>query len=368
MRYFSLFTLMSVLLIYYGAPAHAACGFNQTAEYTANATRNFTVPFVANTTISVPAGAAIGQVIYEQEILIKNFEPVQIKCDSAGNFFFNYSYGVLPKPPLSTDSAVYETNIAGIGIKFNVNSTVKIPYTSTSISGCTNSTTCVPSTTWYYPVQFALIKTASTVSPGVISADSLPSIIFNLGQSNNMVALHNVKLTGGITITVPTCDVSPASGSMSIKMGTHDVTAFSGIGTGTPWKDASIMLMNCARFYGSTSSSVASFNGSKNIPTGVLANNEWTVTLTPYSNIIDSTLGIMDIDDDPMRATGIGIQLSASSSTSGVVDLSRAAMGPMPNDGSPNITIPLFARYVQTQNNVYAGKANGKLVYTITYQ
>ena len=47
-------------------------------------------------------------------------------------------------------------------------------------------------------------------------------------------------------------------------IGTHDVTAFSGIGTGTPWKDASIMLMNCARFYGSTSSSVASFNGSKN--------------------------------------------------------------------------------------------------------
>jgi hypothetical protein len=79
-----------------------------------------------------------------KEILIKNFEPVQIKCDSAGNFFFNYSYGVLPKPPLSTDSAVYKTNIAGIGIKFNVNSTVKIPYTSTSISGCTNSTTCVP--------------------------------------------------------------------------------------------------------------------------------------------------------------------------------------------------------------------------------
>jgi hypothetical protein len=66
LRYFSLFTLMSVLLIYYGAPAHAAYGFNQTAEYTANATRNFTVPFVANTTISVPAGAAIGQVIYEQ--------------------------------------------------------------------------------------------------------------------------------------------------------------------------------------------------------------------------------------------------------------------------------------------------------------
>ncbi|GJL33838.1 hypothetical protein TUM17576_06580 [Enterobacter hormaechei] len=151
-------------------------------------------------------------------------------------------------------------------------------------------------------------------------------------------------------------------------MGTHDVTAFSGIGTGTPWKDASIMLVNCTRFYGSTSSSVASFNGSKNTPTGVLANNEWAVTLTPYSNIIDSTLGIMDIDDDPMRATGIGIQLSASSSTSGVVDLSRAAMGPMPNDGSPNITIPLFARYVQTQNKVYAGKANGKLVYTVTYQ
>ncbi|MGK9172369.1 type 1 fimbrial protein [Yokenella regensburgei] len=366
--YLKVFPLMLLSLIFFGTCAYAGCGFNQTAEYTANATRNFTVPFVANTTISVPPGTAIGQVIYQQEIQIKNFEPVQIKCDSADNFFFSYTYGVLPLPVSTTDSNIYETGVAGIGIKFTVNSAVNVPYLSTSISHCAHSLSCVPTTSWYYPVQFALVKTANTVAAGMISANNLPSILFNLGQKNSMVTLHNVKLTGGITVTVPTCDVTPASGSMSIKMGVHDVDAFSGIGTGTEWKDASIMLMNCARFYGTTSASIASFNGSTNTSMGTLANNEWALTLAPHSAIINATQGIMDIDNDPLRATGIGIQLSTSSSTSGVVDLSQAVKGALPKDGSPNVTIPLFARYVQTQNNLSAGTANGKLVYTVTYQ
>ena len=82
----------------------------------------------------------------------------------------------------------------------------------------------------------------------------------------------------------------------------------------------------------------------------------------------DPTNGIMKIDDNPSKATGVGIQLSTSESASGLVNLTNSITQNLSKDGSSTITIPLFARYIQTENSITAGIANGKLEYTITYQ
>ena len=76
----------------------------------------------------------------------------------------------------------------------------------------------------------------------------------------------------------------------------------------------------------------------------------------------------MRIDDETLSATGIGIQLSSSESTSGLIDLTTGITQTLPDDGTRNITVPLYARYIQTENSVTAGKANGRLEYIITYQ
>jgi len=155
---------------------------------------------------------------------------------------------------------------------------------------------------------------------------------------------------------------------MTVAMGDYDVNVFTAKGTATDWKDASIRLSGCGQFYGSTSSAIATFDGTTTTTTGALANNSWSLTLSPYSPIIDAAKGIMDIDDYALRATGVGIQLSTTESTSGLVNLAAPVTGMLPNDGSSNITIPLYARYIQTENSVKAGRANAKLMYTITYQ
>lgn len=347
----------------------ASCDFSPSAVYPTKSVLYYTAPLLGNMTVSIPAGAAVGDVIYQQSIQIKNFPSTRISCDSAADFYFGHEYASTPKARSAYRTDIYETGVPGIGVKVMVNGTADYPYISQPIAYCGSTKACIPdSSQWYHPNKVMFIKTSNDVSAGKILASDLPTIRYIWGQKTGMVPLHIVSLSGSITINVPTCDISTASGTMTVPLGQHKLEIFTGKGTASPWKDASIKLINCGRFYGETSTSIASFDGKNTSITGTLGSNKWSMTISPYNGVIDQAKGIIDIDDDNSRATGIGIQLSTTESTAGLIDLSAPVKGALPNDGSQNITIPLYARYIQTDNAVTAGKANGKLMYTITYQ
>ncbi|MGY6028798.1 hypothetical protein ACUY4Q_001740 [Phytobacter sp. AG2a] len=187
-----------------------------------------------------------------------------------------------------------------------------------------------------------------------------------------MVDIYKISLSGSLQITSPTCNITPSSQSMTVNMGNYKIATFSGKGATTEWKNASIQLINCGQFFGNSEgeNGMATFNGTT-VTFNSLHNNLLSVTLYPQNGIrstTDAANGIMKIDDGTSGATGVGIQLSSSESTSGLIDLTTGITQILPKDGTRNITVPLYARYIQTENSVTAGKANGRLEYVITYQ
>lgn len=359
-RYLSVF-LFLLSIIFMNSKASADCFFYGVGNMTS--TKIVNVPL--SVTLSAPQGIAIGQTIYKQNITLQNISSLFIKCMTKGQFLFGYDYKITPFP-LSSLNQVYNTNLAGIGIKFS-SSGNDFPF-RTNNSDCSNTTDCKYFNGWNAPSSFSLVKTADNVSAGTISGSHLPTVLYQLGQASSMVNIYQLSVTGQINITVPTCDISLASSNMYVPMGTENMGRFSGPGTGAEWHDASITLVNCAQFLGNSSGggSGGSFNGTTT--TYSLTPNRAEVTLTPLNGIVSAANGVMKIDDHPQKASGIGIQLSTTRSTSGKIDFNSPVPYALPQDGSSTMTLPLYARYVQTESTVSAGKANGRLEYTITYQ
>ena len=358
----SCFFMIVVSLSLFSSNTIAVCYFYGVG--TMSGTQKFTVP--VSLTLSVPPGIQNGQTIYQQNINLQNIRELMVKCDTTGQFLFNYDYLVTPKPASTLNSKIYETGVPGIGIKFSA-SGQDFPSTQNN-TDCSNTDLCRYRYGWHAISSFSLVKIADNIAAGVITGNNLPTVSYNFGQEGNLLHIYQFSITGNIHISVPTCDISLASQHMTVQMGKHYKGNFAGAGTGTEWKDASIVLVNCTQFYGNSSAgdSGATFNGTST--TYSIAPNRAELTLKVLSGIEDAANGIMKIDEHPQKATGVGIQLSTTRSTSGKVDLNNPLIYPLPQDGSSTIAIPLYARYVQTQNKVQGGVANGRLEYTITYQ
>lgn len=365
-----LWLLLAALYIIFSPSAWASCAFSQDAG-TLKAIKSYTIPLSGS--ISVPADIPVGREIYRLKVSMANQGKVKVDCTSAGQFYSLYSYLTRPSPVSTYSNTVYETGVPGIGVKFvRGNSTADFPST-VSLGTCNNTLNCVYSNGWSADSRFVLIKTASTVTPGTVQASNLPTALYSFGQNGNMVNIYQVSLTGSLDITTPTCNIAPASQSMTINMGKHLNTAFTGKGSATGWKNASIQLINCGQFYGNIPSGYKSgdFDGNTFTPDDPNVNNFLTITLTPRNgtaNTTDAANGIMKIDEYASKATGVGIQLSSTESTSGLINLTSGISQNLPKTGTSTVTIPLYARYIQTENSVTTGIANGRLEYVITYQ
>lgn len=362
------FVIVSVLLfMLFNHQTIAACAFAPNEEFPANSLKKMTIP-LAKKAISVPPGTAVGSTFYRQRIYITSgADKLRVACDNTGIFEYTRDYKTLPLTETTPGSKIYKTGIAGVGIKFVNSENAKFPVTVPTI-GCTASKTCyiTDNGLWAANSWFGLVKTADTIGAGTIVATNLPTALYSFGQAGSMVNIYEINLSGNLSINTPTCNITPVSQSMTVLMGSHHVSDFTGKGSGTEWKNASIQLSDCGWFYGNSPTTVATFDGTSNT-VKALTNNAADITLTPLDGKLNATEGIMSIASGTSAATGIGIQLSSTQSDSGKINLDSAYTHTLPNDGSRTITIPLFARYIQTETSLSAGKAIGKLEYTISY-
>lgn len=366
------FIIIISALLYLSSPTSwASCAFKNEAGYITSM-KSLTMPI--NGVISVPPDTPVGNEIYRLKVGLTNQGGVYVACTSPGQYYTGYKYATTPLLPTAYSNTVYQTGVPGIGVKFvRNNNAADFPTTSAS-TGCTGSINCTFTSGWNADSRIVFIKTASTVTGGVIDASQLPTALYSFGQSGNMLDVYKITLTGSLQINTPTCDISTVSQAMTVNMGNYHISAFSGKGSATGWKNASIQLANCGQFYGNEPSGYigGTFNGTTtSTSTTGTENNFLTITLYPQNgtrSTTDAANGIMKIDDGTLSATGFGIQLSSSESTSGLIDLTTGITQTLPKDGTRNITVPLYARYIQTENSVTAGKANGRLEYVITYQ
>lgn len=364
------FIIIISALLYLSSPTSwASCAFKNEPGYITSM-KSLTMPI--NRIISVPPDVPVGNEIYRLRIALTDQGVTYVACTSPGQFYTGFKYATTPLLPTAYSDTVYETGVPGIGVKFVRNNDAADFPTTLASAGCPASINCTFTSGWSADSRIVFIKTASTVMGGVIDASQLPTALYSFGQTSSMLDVYKITLTGSLQINTPTCDISTVSQAMTVNMGNYHIPAFSGKGSATGWKNASIQLANCGQFYGNVTGGYIgeTFNGTTT-STSATRNNFLSVTLYPQNgtrSTTDAANGIMKIDDETSGATGVGIQLSSSESTSGLIDLTTGITQLLPKDGTRNITVPLYARYIQTENSVTAGKANGRLEYVITYQ
>jgi type 1 fimbria pilin len=302
--------------------------------------------------------------------------------------YYNYGFGINSAPKLLSSwnsapfaGAVYQTNIPGVGVALSRGAnSVAVTLANPSFS-ITNGTVNIPGSGTHYavtdPIRYlSLIKIGNLV-PGsyTIDAASLPSAkLFFDNPSNGLnvsgfpITTNIINFQGSLTITAPTCTTP----DVNVDLGTHEIhKTLTGKGSATPWVTSDITLTNCPIFHGyynATNSTVLFDYGNDNIQPADSLNNNIGVRLTPTTSIINGASGIMSLSASADSATGVGIQIAAGDSGNPVLfNFAQERKQALPKDGTTTLKVPLVARYIQTEDRVTPGRADGKVTFTINY-
>ncbi|WP_411705939.1 fimbrial protein [Edaphovirga cremea] len=382
--------LLLLMTATHGAWAAVTC-----RPYSADVPRIDTVPLTP-ATISAGFDMPNGTILYQGRWSVGMSQPSQISCTTnltqTEVMYYNYAF-ILQNAPLGISNwagspfggAVYKTSVPGIGVAISWGNTSYGVTAGSPVFSVTNeSVNVLPSvgvsTSITHVVRYVSLIKIGDLTPGsynLLAAD-LPSFrMFFANPSNGPVVTgfpittNIVQFQGQLNITTNTCKAT----DVNVDMGSHEkLTAFTGVGSTTPWKDASITLTDCPAFAGyyNNSNSVLLFDystgGGSSVPAS--KNNNVGVRLTPSTSVINSANGIMATDTSrPNSALGIGIQVGwgSVSGSPALFDFATEKLFQLPKDGRTEIKIPLAARYIQTDVMVTPGTADGKAVFLINY-
>ncbi|WP_380676114.1 fimbrial protein [Serratia aquatilis] len=204
------------------------------------------------------------------------------------------------------------------------------------------------------------------VSPGTINAADLPSMAVEVTPTGGTaLSLNGISFSGSINIVSQTCQTP----DVYVPMGTVNIDqTFKGAGSVSTWRDASIRLTNCPRFYGSKFQ-VKSYTSVGNATISSTANS-LELKLAPNTSIVDGTKGILGIRTGTESASGVGIQMAygmVSDTSPALANFANSRSFNMVNNDSTTQTLPLVARYIQTNDRVTPGKADAAVTFMINY-
>lgn len=354
-KYFKVF--ISVIAMLSCQVSIASCSLSGGSVF--NASFNF-----IQTKITIGADMPNGTVISSQSSR-PLVDLIAVKCTTAGDISIvrKFANGSILTPSGFAGEFggdVYKTNVPGVG--FYMFSTGK-PFNNGGVA-CRESKTCSRDSLSFF-VGLNIVKIGDVVPGSVLRGSDLPCINMTMGQSDSMVNVLNSCFTGTLAVENLTCNTPT---DVPVAMGTHEVRNFTGINSVSNWQDASIKLTQCPPFYGSQASGWIYSDNTRDQVSSVL--NSMTLTLTPTGPVLDATNGIIKLSDDS-TAAGVGIQLASGSSSGyslvNFSDSTQANITLLNNTSQSNVTIPLMARYIQTDQNIIPGTANGKVIYTINY-
>ncbi|HFW6380832.1 TPA: fimbrial protein [Klebsiella aerogenes] len=314
------------------------------------------------------------------QVFDTNAGSISVECTSEGQVMGIYSLSKTPLPLSSWGNGslagtIYETGVSGVGIGFKDSTSGANPIpesvVATSSTGeahpCTPTSTNCVATTAMRMFALNLYKTGP-ISPGVIQGANLPCVALNMSNAGDKTSSNQVEevcVTGSINIVAATCQTP----DVTVLMGSHDIKEFTGKGSAAKWVDASINLTGCPHFYGYGAKAKYYNDSSDESFVDPATNNSLHVTLTPNTTVIDDANGIFSIAEGVGAAQGIGIQLAYGSIAGDIESVSFST----PKDitlalnSSGNTKIPLVARYIQTESNIQAGKADSAVTYLIDY-
>lgn len=162
------------------------------------------------------------------------------------------------------------------------------------------------------------------------------AIIASLSAASVHAADGTINFNG--TITDDTCDISTASKTQTVNLGTIGSNSFATTGTPSAATGFTVVMTNCPATHSNVS---VKFDGT---PDG-------------------GNPAVLALTDTTTKATGVGIQLRDADGT--VLPL-FADSKPVPIN-SGNATLNFSAAYVSTAATVTAGDANSTANFTVNY-
>lgn len=358
LRYRRCLTVLAslMLLLLWSAPALAGiCNLAPTNPSTLRPV----VPLTGS--ITVGRDLPIGSEIYRREFITTSDFTVQCQ---GGDYIYYRIFSRTPYPLTSYvhptyGARVYASPIAGVGVVLQAGGAGALPTQNNMHYPAGSGTVQLFAGRQY---ALVLIKIADNVGTGTITAAQLPAIRF-YHQGDNIVDMVLGSFSGQINIVSRTCTTP----DFTVNLGTHQMTALSGIGTGTPWVNVPIALNGCPPFYARSLS--GSFNDRGQANQTAVANTI-RYRVNPVTSVVNAAQGVMALQPDGVNqtATGIGIQIADAGNNPISYNNNRASGLTLTTTNNANYTIPLRARYYQTGATPTSGQANGAATVTLIYE
>jgi type 1 fimbria pilin len=325
--------------------------------------------------ITVGNELPLGSIIYRQNITsTKDYANAPHgKCDGSGPYT-DRQYIYLTDIPQSLSSwqdgtfsgNIYNTNIPGIGVVIaldekGINAAAYQWYISTRPS--------IPDVQVWTTITMILIKTGN-ITPGTLNGSSLPTVTirndYTVANGSTVVFTWNpytVNFSGSLNVISQTCSVP----DYTVDLGSWDIFDMMSKGS-SEWRDASIKMANCPRFYGYIDNTFNTVHLTGAISGLKYTGNAIGLKLSALYGNINAASGIVKLEPSNNTANGVGIQLASGNKASNTLfNLGTEQRIAVSNSSSTSLTIPLVARYIKTENKVTPGKADSKVVFTINY-
>ncbi len=332
--------------------------------------------------IRIPKDIADGTELYRITARHDSHVYIRINCNNstvASNYYAMGRFIGGTEPARSSFTSplgvVYETGTEGVGMVIRTSSAgdVTLGTKYGYAYDCKNSSCNLsPATT---NITYIFIKTGAITagSLNLVGLPKLESVVGGYNSPNSVVVVFQPVLTGTIAFTQATCTLAEAS--KKVDLGKHSAASITTATPVTAWVDASINLINCN--YGGAQAykyNITRFSSGGLVTNGgtITTPALWNLTLVPANgtgDILDSTNGIVAIASGEDSATGVGIQLSTTNTTTPTpVKFSPQFMtGEIVAGTNAIMKIPLYARYIKT-GEVTGGKDNGKVIYRVEYK
>lgn len=333
---------------------------------------NAQMPLAVNN-LTVGPDTPNGTVIFRQDFRLG--QQLIVDCNSSRSQYqtyksYNYAYRPLPdsqwKGGPYPQATIYQTGVPGIGVMIAAENRplsidIKTKYITPANRPITHKFNLGG-------MVLLFIKTGN-VQPGTILGSNLPYSNIRFKAPGADILLARLVISGSINIVSQTCRVS----NVTVPMGQHKIgDKLTGAGKTTEWVDASIRLTNCPRFYGTLKDGNNTYYNYTTRETGIgnFTRNTLGASISPNTSVFDNSKGILNIKSTTNSAKGVAIQLAEFSNGSfkDYIEFGSIINYYLNNNSSTTVTIPLRARYIQTESKVTPGRADATATFTLTYK
>lgn len=348
--------MIARLLLFVTLSCGAGSALAQSCMHPPGTTIPYQVTLPLQGTITVGADLPIGTEIYSSQH--QSASTAVIMC-TGGPGVVRRTSDYMGSPGRSSALPdIYETSIPGVGIAMWFAGR-KFPTSPNPIT--LSGATLTYNFSKY--VDFSLYK-IGPISAGVLQGSSLPRAR-SYTEGAGSINIWESQIVGQLNIVTGTCRVA----DVTVALGSYRQRDFTAIGSVSGWRDYDIALSGCPAFFGNQAAYSRSDSGTIEVP-GRRVANRIGIRVDPSTPILDPDRSIMAVRGTPDNppAQGIGIQVALPTNTSvgfGTVQDSGLTLTDAANG---SYRIPMRARYIQVEERVRAGPANGAMVVTLRYE